>query len=534
MRVQLTLKQKFNFGFVVLVILTLTMFSAVRYLGKSALSFYQERNVRMLMAEVREAADAVRYRSPAAQLVSAESLIEKLSRVQQILHEGNNELTAAEQFIFRLNGFGKIFDTLEKAVVQTDEVKDILRTRIGKELDDKTVDQLHAYLEIQQTQAKEFLPLMFDAVSMIKISVIALSIITIALVAWTGWVARRSVLGPLGTAIDAAQKISSGDLRVSIATDQRDEMGDLMRALKHMTMSINNIVREVRSSSVAIATAADQISTGQEDLSARTEHQASTLEETATSIEELSATVSRNAQLAREASGLSKNASTAAEASGDAVNKVVAMMGDIQGSAEQIANIIGVIDHIAFQTNILAINAAVEAARAGEHGRGFAVVATEVRHLAQRSGGAAKEIRTLISRSMERVAAGNSLAQEAREAMQQSVGQARTTADLTHQITDASNEQSAGIQQVTQAIIQLDHVAQQNAALVEEASAAAATLDTQARKLVDLVDIFKTGDSIAAPTFKQVLPESRLIERPVPTKNQVVRSVQTSDEWAEF
>ena len=534
MRAQFTLKQKFNFGFVVLVILALTMFSAVRYLGKSALSFYQERNVRMLMAEIRENADAVRYRSPVSQSVSAESLVEKLTRVKQMLRDGNNELTAPEQFVFRLNGFGEIFDTLEKAAVQTEEVKHILNARIGKELDEKTIDQLISYLDIQQKQAKQFLPLMFDAVTTIKMSVIALSIIAIALVAWTGWIARRSVMVPLRAAIDAAQKISNGDLRISIATDQRDEMGDLMRALKHMTASINNIVHEVRSGSVAIATAADQISTGQEDLSARTEHQASTLEETAASIEELSATVSRNAQLAHEASGLSKNASAAAEASGDAVNKVIAMMGQIQGSAKQIADIISVIDHIAFQTNILALNAAVEAARAGEHGRGFAVVATEVRHLAQRSGGAAKEIRTLIAASLEKVASGNSLAENAGAAMRQSLVQARRTAEIAATITDATEEQSSGIHQVSQAIMQLDQVAQQNAALVEEASSASSAMDEQARKLVELVQVFKTADEPVKAAVKIAALRQQPIIKAVQMQSRKIDQRQAHEEWTEF
>lgn len=548
MRFRYTLKQKFNFSFVVLIILALTMFSAVRYLGKSALSFYQERNVRMLMAEIREDVNALRYRSPLAQLVSAESLVEKLDRVQVMLREGNAELTAPEQFAFRLNGFGAIFDTLEKAVVQTEEVKQLLKPRIGSELDDKIIDQVISYLDIQQKQAREFLPLMFDAVTVIKVSVIAMSVLAIILVAWTGWVSRRSVLVPLKSAIDAAQQITAGDLRVSIQTDQGDEMGELMLALKKMTTSITNIVHEVRSGSVAIASAADQISTGQQDLSARTEHQASTLEETAASSEELTSTVSRNADLAREANGLTKQASAAAEASGQAVTEVVEMMAVIYASSKRIVDIIGLIDHIAFQTNILALNAAVEAARAGEHGRGFAVVASEVRNLAQRSGTAAKEIRTLIGDSLEKIQNGNVLADKAGQAMRQNVERARRAAEINRIISEASEEQVSGIDQVNQAVMQLDQVTQQNAALVEEASGAAEALDMQARKLVSLVSIFKTGRESEISAHRDSRPAYAISANvstktgysaaaqkpnraiPRPTKTQSNRE----ENWAEF
>ena len=267
-------------------------------------------------------------------------------------------------------------------------------------------------------------------------------------------------------------------------------------------------------------------------MSERTEHQASTLEQTAASSEELSATVSRNAQLAQEASALTKNASQAAEASGVAVKKVIEMMEDINTSAKQIADIIGLIDHIAFQTNILALNAAVEAARAGEHGRGFAVVATEVRSLAQRSATAAKEIRNLIAASLQKVANGNVVANQAGEAMRQSVQQAHRTAEITRAITEASHEQSAGIQQVSQAIMQLDQVAQQNAALVEEAGAAASALDSQARNLVNLVGRFKTKhDSVRTPIVRPAKPSTNV--RPARTTLASKQECE-QDEWETF
>jgi methyl-accepting chemotaxis protein len=534
MRFQFTLKQKFDFGLVVLPILTTTVFATIRYLGKNAQFFYLERNHSLLMREIRADITAVRSGSTSVQLVSVESLTKNFDRALSILQAGRDELNTAEKALFKLSGFGALFETMDKSFAQTNAIQAVVKNSLGHKIDDKLIAEIEAFLNTQHAQSDQFVPLLFNAVTTTKLAVTALSLLSISLVAWVGWVSRRSVLSPLRSAIHAAEQITAGDLRVSLATDQYDEMGDLMRALKKMTQSITGIVQEVRAGSAAIAGTAEQIALGHNNLSERTEHQASTLEQTAASSEKLAATVERNAQLSQEAGELTKKASTAVEHSGEAVNKVVEMMGHIHDSAEQVTEIIGLIDHIAFQTNILALNAAVEAARAGEHGRGFAVVAAEVRTLSQRSGTAAKEIRALIATSMERVVAGKSLAKEASEAMRQSVEQARTTAELTRQITDASDEQSAGIQQVSQAIMQLDHVAQQNAALVVEVRTASVALDTQARKLVKLVDIFKTGDSIAASTIKPALPESRLVERPVPTKKQVLRALQTDDDWAEF
>lgn len=534
MRIQFTLKQKFDFCFVVLLILAVTVFAAVRYLGKNAEFFHLERNHRLLLSEIRADIAAVRFRSPVARIVSPETLLKKFDEALNILRSGQDELNAVEKALFKLGGFGRLFDTMDTSIAQTGVIHALLAKNLGREIDDIMIEEIETFLDIQYAESDQFVPLMFKAVTTTKLAVTALSILSITLVAWTGWVSRRSVLSPLQSAIHAAKQITSGDLRVSLATNQHDEMGDLMRALQKMTTSISGIVQEVRAGSVAIAGAAEQITVGHNNLSERTEHQASTLEQTAAGSEELAATVARNAQLSQEASDLTKKASNAAELSGEAVNKVIEMMSHIHDSAKQVTEIIGVIDHIAFQTNILALNAAVEAARAGEHGRGFAVVATEVRSLAQRSGTAAKEIRALIATSMERVAAGNSLAKKAGDAMQQSVEQARRSAELTREITDASDEQSAGIQQVSQAIMQLDHVAQQNAALVEEASAAAVALDTQARKLVELVDIFNTGEPHAAPTVKRAPPSSRAKERQVSTSKQIVRELQTSDEWSEF
>ncbi|MEC4718581.1 methyl-accepting chemotaxis protein [Noviherbaspirillum sp. CPCC 100848] len=305
----------------------------------------------------------------------------------------------------------------------------------------------------------------------------------------------HAIARPLASAVDVARRVAAGDLSNDITVNTSDETGQLLLALKDMNASLVGIVREVRSGTETIATASGQIATGNQDLSARTESQASSLEETASSMEELTATVKQNADSAEQANRLALSASEVAVRGGTVVMQVVETMGSINTSARRIVDIIGVIDSIAFQTNILALNAAVEAARAGEQGRGFAVVATEVRQLAQRSAAAAKEIKTLIDDSVEKVDAGARLVDEAGATMQEIVQSVRRVTDIMGEISVASKEQTDGIQQVNQAVNQMDEVTQQNAALVEEAAAAAASLQDQAVSLTRVVGIFKlAGD----------------------------------------
>jgi methyl-accepting chemotaxis protein len=306
-----------------------------------------------------------------------------------------------------------------------------------------------------------------------------------------GWFIARSIVGPIREAVAVAEKVAAGDLGSRIDTSARDETGQLLTALKSMNESLTRIVGTVRASSDSIATGSSQIATGNQDLSQRTEEQASNLQQTAASMEELSGTVKTSADTARQANQLATAASSAAVKGGQVVGQVVATMQDIADSSKKIADIIGVIDGIAFQTNILALNAAVEAARAGEQGRGFAVVASEVRSLAQRSADAAKEIKTLIGASVDKVEAGTRQVDEAGKSMGDIVTQVKRVSDLIGEISSAATEQTMGISQVGDAVTQLDQVTQQNAALVEESAAAAESLKHQAAKLVEAVSVFK-------------------------------------------
>ncbi|WP_453934564.1 methyl-accepting chemotaxis protein [Acidovorax temperans] len=346
----------------------------------------------------------------------------------------------------------------------------------------------------------------------------------------------RSITAPLARAVEVADRVAGGDLTAHIDVDSRDETGQLLSALQRMQQSLVRTVSVVRQNSESVASASAQIASGNNDLSARTEQQASALEETAASMEELGSTVRQNADNARTANQLAVNASTVATQGGEVVAEVVETMKGINASSNKIADIISVIDGIAFQTNILALNAAVEAARAGEQGRGFAVVASEVRSLAGRSAEAAKEIKSLIMASVERVEQGTLLVDKAGATMTEVVTAIRRVTDIMGEISAASSEQSAGVGQVGEAVTQMDQATQQNAALVEEMAAAAASLNTQAGELVQAVAVFKlaqdsaysagtrlgatAGPAASAPSSRPVLGAAKTASalRPAATK----------------
>ncbi|MFZ6719362.1 methyl-accepting chemotaxis protein [Undibacterium sp. Ji49W] len=355
---------------------------------------------------------------------------------------------------------------------------------------------------------------------------------------------------PLKQAISQFEAIGNGDLTQQLKPSSRDEMGQLVSALENMRQSLMQTVMMVRQSSGSIAVSSEEIATGNMDLSSRTEQQAASLEETASSMEELTSTVQQNADNARQANTLASNASEVASKGGQVVGDVVHTMSSIKESSKKIVDIIGVIDGIAFQTNILALNAAVEAARAGEQGRGFAVVATEVRNLAQRSANAAKEIKELISNSVDKVEIGSRLVDDAGKTMDEIVVSIKNVADIMAEITSASAEQRDGINQVSQAITKMDEATQQNAALVEQAAAAASSMRDQASNLNHAVSIFKldANDNAAAAKPAAIAPARAVVKENPLAKRPAVKSLPASkpektikkapsaaqDDWEEF
>jgi methyl-accepting chemotaxis protein len=360
------------------------------------------------------------------------------------------------------------------------------------------------------------------------------------------FLATRSITTPLTEAVSIAQRVADGDLTSVIVANSTDETGQMMEALKHMNDSLIKIVAEVRTGTESIATASGEIASGNQDLSARTEQQAASLGHTSSSMRQLTETVQQNADNARQANQLAAQASEVAVRGGAVVSHVVDTMGSITASSKKIVDIIGVIDGIAFQTNILALNAAVEAARAGEQGRGFAVVASEVRNLAQRSAAAAKEIKTLIGDSVDKVAEGSALVAQAGATMDEVVASVRRVTDIMEEITSASQEQSAGIAQVNTTILAMDETTQQNAALVEEAAAAAAQMQDQAAGLARVVSVFKMDRPAHVPVMRAVstAKPARALKKQVavvpvakrPATAAAARSkpVASETDWEEF
>jgi len=443
--------------------------------------------------------DMVRYESV---MKDIDATIEKKGQVYEKLISSNEERAIWQRFQTAWKGYLDInrkFVALSRAN-QNDEARVLLRGD-SRKLFDEGSDRLLELVALntkggQDASAHGDELYAAARLSLIVAAVVAVAVAVLAAALFARWLTRQ-LGGEPSYVVDVATSIAGGDLARQIDVRQGDT-SSIVAAMAAMRQQLSNVVGQVRQASDSIATGSQQIASGTQDLSQRTEEQASNLEETAASMEELTGTVRANADTAEQANKLAAQTSEAANTGGEKVGRVVTTMQGIADSSRRIADIIGVIDGIAFQTNILALNAAVEAARAGEQGRGFAVVASEVRNLAQRSAGAAKEIKDLISQSVGQVEQGTVIAGEAGAAMQDIVDRVRNVSQLIREIAAATTEQSSGIDQVGTAITQMDQVTQQNAALVEESAAAADSLRAQAARLTEVVGVFKLDGSASA------------------------------------
>ncbi|HEX5344944.1 MAG TPA: methyl-accepting chemotaxis protein [Duganella sp.] len=469
------------------------------YLAKAAPLFVAPEGKKLLADYAREAQVYRRLLNAALDRAQAEPL-----------HERNAELT---QLLTSARSQANVLDDMLTAMTKLKEVR----------ANDKAAETASLY--------QSSMMVMFGLV----IGSLALGLGLGALIARS---LTRQLGGEPAYAAEVASKIADGDLTVDVALKHNDQASVLF-AMKHMRDSLGGIVGQVRVGTDMIATASAQIASGTQDLSARTEEQAGALEETASSMEELTSTVKANADNARQANELARSASSVAQKGGVVVDEVIGTMDAINQSSGKIADIIGVIDSIAFQTNILALNAAVEAARAGEQGRGFAVVASEVRTLAHRSATAAKEIKQLIDESVSKVGDGARQVDKAGVTMREIVSSIQRVTDIMADIQAASSEQTTGIEQINQAIVQMDQVTQQNAALVEESAAASEAMQDQARKLAELVSVFrveKSGPALAAPSRPRPAPRVAAkpvarLAKPAPARPAVKES---ATDWEEF
>ncbi|HZW23665.1 methyl-accepting chemotaxis protein [Noviherbaspirillum sp.] len=414
-------------------------------------------------------------------------------------------------------------------------------------LQGKYIEQLDSFIKHQDGEMAQAGADSTAAAQKTALFILALAAGAAALSILVGFLTTRRITRPLNEAVKVAKRVADGDLTSEVKVTTQDETGELMKALQHMNDSLSKLVGEVRQGTETIASASREIASGNMDLSHHTQEQAASLQETASSMGQLTQTVRENAENAREANDLAATASQIAEKGGTVVSQVVQTMGSINESSRKIVDIIGVIDGIAFQTNILALNAAVEAARAGEQGKGFAVVASEVRSLAQRSASAAKEIKQLIGDSVEKVDAGARLVDQAGSTMNEVVASVKRVTGIMSEITAANQEQSSSIEQLNHMIVQMDGVTQQNAALVEEAAASAESMQNQASTLSQLVSVFKLNNSMPAPA--QAAPESEPSKPskssmvvPLPLKPKVsikparkaAPAVTANDGWEEF
>ena len=471
------------------------------------------RNIVLLQEKAEMQAQVDRIRQQAADYAAAEQTLRQTfdaygiqDEESAILADIKQQAAAAAPLMEKIQSRGLANDNAEATRILMHELRQVQR---------KWQDSLAALIASEKRQNEEATAQADATYALARNLTIGISVLALVVGLTIAWLITRSITAPINRAVTIAETVAAGDLTSDIEVHGRDETSMLLRSLKTMNDSLQQIVGQVRAGTDTMTTASQEIASGNLDLSSRTEQQAGSLEETASSMEELTSTVKQNDDNARQANSLAVTASDLASKGGAVIASVVQTMEAINDSSKKIVDIISVIDGIAFQTNILALNAAVEAARAGEQGRGFAVVASEVRNLAHRSAAAAKEIKTLIGDSVTKVDSGALLVDQAGSTMNDVVDSVRRVRDMIAEITAASREQSMGIEQVNQAIIEMDGVTQQNAALVDESAAAAASMQQQAVELADLVGKF-------------VLPSAHAASVRAPVVSQQVRGLRAA------
>jgi methyl-accepting chemotaxis protein len=468
-------------------------------------------------------------------------LMETLSKVAQTPQEHTAIETLTKSRKEFVAAFSKVADLIE--LNQRDEAVSLMGKSVFPALN-ASISNINALVAIQKKEMENNGIAIKDDISFsLKLMWVSGILALCVSAAFALWI-TRSITLPLNDAVNIAKRVADGDLTGTIEVNSTDETGELLSALSLMNTSLVTAISQVHISAETISTASGEIAAGNADLSSRTESQASSLEQTASSMEELTSTVRQNADNARQANSLVLSASDIAVKGGDVVGQVVSTMSSIKDSSRKIVDIISVIDGIAFQTNILALNAAVEAARAGEQGRGFAVVASEVRSLAQRSASAAKEIKLLIDDSVQKVDLGGKLVDEAGQTMNEIVTSVKHVADIMSEITAASQEQSAGIEQVNLAINHMDEMTQQNSALVEQAAAAAESMQEQAQALTQAISVFKLdmrhSQTAQTPRYAKPAPASSASMQRQPTPAKKLSSskkapvADSANDWEEF
>ena len=455
---------------------------------------------------LRDAVLADRAADVKAALDQAELLRKELAATTKTLGEAVATPASKEAFKHVLAAQPTFDSMIEKVIAavrsgDTDAARLALTAPAARDARTAYVHALAALVDAQKVALEAAKTQAASTASTSRRLLIGIALAAVVLAAALGVWITRSIVRPLADAVRLAETVAAGDLTSTIRVDRLDETGRLLSAMSEMQASLQAVIKQVREGVTSVTTASSQIAAGNHDLSSRSEQQASNLQHTAASMEELTSTVKQSADSARQANQLATSATQAASKGGIVVGQVVATMQEITAASRKIAEIIGVIDGIAFQTNILALNAAVEAARAGEQGRGFAVVASEVRSLAQRSAQAAREIKDLIGASVAKVNAGSRQVADAGSAMQEIVAQVARVTDLIGEITHAASEQATGIGQVNDAISRMDQSTQQNAALVEQSAAAAESLKKQANQLAHAVAVFKLGHDQSEPAF---------------------------------